>query len=424
MRNGSDNRPISAWTRPRNATSRGSGPGAAAAAPSPTRRSSCASATPGRGTATRRGARRCTASGPARPDPDRPRVPHQFEERHLVRVLGLVGVVEDAAADPPDDRTVPPDDRLERRPVPPGHEAIQQMLVGHRLDPREAGRPRDAGRAASTEGRAPASRTGDGRLADSPRPRGPAGGRCGSRGGVGVGSPDRHRLAKKPLGPRPGGRASRTRHGPRRIGGRPVYAPRAWAGHAEPTRRCAGLVRSPPRVGGVQRMGAATPPRRRELRRRSETVAPPRIAATEAKTSPIVAVLRPEAPSSCAGTACAGPPPACPGSRRGTAGCPADGASARGASATRGRPCRPSSPDSCRRGRPSVIWNPAPARSPGGRTPGGRTFGEVEGTGDVAIPQVRGDRLPGPRGKATPSVAARPGRVPVPAPTPPRAALS
>ena len=60
---------------------------------------------------------------------DRSRLAGEDEERRLEGVLGVVVVPEDPAADAPDHRAVAMDDRLEDGPLPPVHEAIQELRV-------------------------------------------------------------------------------------------------------------------------------------------------------------------------------------------------------------------------------------------------------------------------------------------------------
>src|SRR5262249_3868118 len=70
-------------------------------------------------------------------------------ERGLERVLGVVVVAEDAAADAPHHRRVPPHERLDRRLVPVADEPLEQLAVPGRVRrpfcPAEAPKDRSAG---------------------------------------------------------------------------------------------------------------------------------------------------------------------------------------------------------------------------------------------------------------------------------------
>jgi hypothetical protein len=60
---------------------------------------------------------------------DRGRPPHEHKEGRLERILGIVVITEDAAADAPDHRAVTMDERSERLGIPVVHEPIQQLPV-------------------------------------------------------------------------------------------------------------------------------------------------------------------------------------------------------------------------------------------------------------------------------------------------------
>ncbi len=66
--------------------------------------------------------------------PDRPGAAGEDDERGLGRVVGVVRVAEHAPADVADHRSVPPDDRLERRLAPAVDEALQQLAVAQSRD--------------------------------------------------------------------------------------------------------------------------------------------------------------------------------------------------------------------------------------------------------------------------------------------------
>jgi hypothetical protein len=65
--------------------------------------------------------------------PNRPCMLHQNHERGLERILGIVRIGENRPANPPDHRTVPPDEHRERRLgglLAASHELAQELSVG------------------------------------------------------------------------------------------------------------------------------------------------------------------------------------------------------------------------------------------------------------------------------------------------------
>jgi hypothetical protein len=70
---------------------------------------------------------------------DRPGSLGQHQERRLERIFGGVDIAQHVLAHVPDQRPMPQDERLERRLVLPGDEAMQQLRVlGRLLQAREA----------------------------------------------------------------------------------------------------------------------------------------------------------------------------------------------------------------------------------------------------------------------------------------------
>ena len=115
---------------------------------------------------------------PARPD--RPGTPGQNEERRLEGVLGVARVAEAPPADAQDHRPVAVDHRRERRLGrdagllrlgPPGHEAVEQLVV---RQPRRR-RPREEGAESTAQGHVGAHRISPEPSSDTPPlPRSPA----------------------------------------------------------------------------------------------------------------------------------------------------------------------------------------------------------------------------------------------------------